>query len=622
MRIDIQILRAVAVAGVLLYHFDKNFFPNGFFGVDVFFVISGYLITKQIYEEILSNQFSFKNFYIKRVRRILPALFSTIILSYIIGFYNLSEEHFFELLKAIKYSLAFVANIFFSQTINYFELDTERNLLINLWSLSIEEQFYIVFPIFMIFIYKFLKKYMLQTLGLTILFSIIFNLEVVYEVLKFNKLFFSFEQFIFYSPFTRAWELSLGAVAAVMSHQKKHEYNNSIYLILLTTLLIFKFPLHLQAIYTLLTFLIVLSEKKYSKRLIFLPFIHLGNISYSIYLFHQPILAGIRNHNFFVTPNNQNYFELKNISNFITIMILIYVISLINYLLVENRFRKVSNLSFKNFGFVYFMFFIILVLNFSSDTLYQTVFNQSQKIHSHEYVTKKGTNYLISDDNTLCVNKDKLKDACSYGFGNNSIYILGDSTLASSITGLLSLDIEGRYKIIDYTQTGCMPIIYTCDFFEDSNYFNDVFSIKNSLILIGGDKDIAAFDFNNLEFTIETFIKNNNKVIFFGYLPKPDIDERMYYRKTSKLLVSKNSEFYKLKKIENIEYEEYFNKLYKNPLIKENIYYVNVFNILCDSKICNFIQDGKFLFNDYVHLSNAGAVKIFNESNFLEIIEN
>lgn len=622
MRIDIQILRAAAVAGVFLFHYDKNFSPNGFLGVDVFFVISGYLITKQIYEDLLNYNFTFKNFYIKRARRILPALLSTMILSYIIGFYNLSEEHFFELLKAIKYSLLFVANIFFSQTINYFELDTQRNLLINLWSLSIEEQFYIVFPLFIVFVYKFFKKYMLQTLGLTILISIIFNLEIVYEILNMSKLFFSVENFIFYSPFTRAWELCLGAVAAVMSYQKKYEYNTSIYLILLIILLIFKIPVHLQLIYTLLTFLIILSEKKYSEKLIFLPLIHLGNISYSIYLIHQPILAGIRNHNFFVTPNNQNYFELKNIASFITIVILIYFVSLINYLFVENRFRKVSNLSFKNFGFVYIMIFILLVLNFSSDTLYQAVFNQSQKIHSQDYLTKKGTNYLISDDNNLCVNKDNLKDACRYGSGENSIYILGDSTLASSITGLLSLDIERDYKIIDYTQTGCMPIIYTCDFFEGKNYFNDVLSIKNSMILIGGDKDLADLDFNNFESTIETFVKNNNRVIFLGYLPKPEIDELMYYRKTSKLLVSKNPEFYNLKKIENIEYEEYFNKLYKNPLIKENIYYVNIFNIICDNNICNFIQDEKFLFNDYVHLSNAGAVKIFNESNFLEIIEN
>ena len=153
-RKDIQIFRAIAVTAVIAYHFNSDLTPQGFLGVDLFFVLSGFLITKQIVNNSQNGTFLLSNFYFKRFKRIIPSLISSSIFTIAIGYYNLSLEHFYELFRGLKYSLLFSGNIFFSQVINYFSIEKDRNLIINLWSLSVEEQFYIVLPFLIIFSLK------------------------------------------------------------------------------------------------------------------------------------------------------------------------------------------------------------------------------------------------------------------------------------------------------------------------------------------------------------------------------------------------------------------------------------------------------------------------------------
>ena len=156
-RKDIQIYRAVAVIAVIIYHFNVHFLPFGYLGVDLFFVISGYLITKQLLKNSKDKSIKLSVFYFKRFKRILPSLISSSLFTLVVGYYNLSLEHFYELFRGLKYSIFFVGNVFFAQTIDYFSIDANRNLIVNLWSLGVEEQFYIVFPLLVIVALK-LKK--------------------------------------------------------------------------------------------------------------------------------------------------------------------------------------------------------------------------------------------------------------------------------------------------------------------------------------------------------------------------------------------------------------------------------------------------------------------------------
>ena len=160
-RKDVNGLRAVAVLGVVLYHSGFSFSKGGWLGVDVFFVISGFLISNIIISELNEGNFKLKVFYKKRIRRILPALYSSLIFSSILAYFLLSPTAMIEYSKSLNSSIFFYANYYLQNLDFYNSAPAKFMPLIHTWSLAIEEQFYIFYPVLLIFIYKFLKKYFL-----------------------------------------------------------------------------------------------------------------------------------------------------------------------------------------------------------------------------------------------------------------------------------------------------------------------------------------------------------------------------------------------------------------------------------------------------------------------------
>ncbi len=146
-REDIDWLRAIAVISVLAFHWDIPPFRGGYVGVDIFFVISGFLITQIIQSEMAAGNFSFARFYERRVRRLLPALYAMVVLVAIPSFYFLlpSERH--EFFKSIAAVVTFTSNVFFWMQSGYFDRSADEKPLLHTWSLSVEEQFYLVLPV-------------------------------------------------------------------------------------------------------------------------------------------------------------------------------------------------------------------------------------------------------------------------------------------------------------------------------------------------------------------------------------------------------------------------------------------------------------------------------------------
>lgn len=218
-RPEIDGLRAIAILSIIFYHSTKSvgsfvLFPGGFLGVDIFFVISGYLITSIILSEInITQNFSFKNFYQRRARRILPALLFVIFFSILFAYILLLPEDFNEYIKSIFYTIFFSSNYFF-----YFlgELyDATPSLLkpfLHTWSLSVEEQFYLLYPIILYFSFKYLKNFLNK-----ILFSLIFI-----SILAMLSYFYLDQSLAFFNFLTRFWELLIGAVIA--NNQKKNYF--------------------------------------------------------------------------------------------------------------------------------------------------------------------------------------------------------------------------------------------------------------------------------------------------------------------------------------------------------------------------------------------------------------
>ena len=154
-RKDIQILRGVAVISVILFHLDKNIFKYGYIGVDIFFVISGFVISNLVHSKISENTFNIREFYFMRFKRIVPALVSYLLFVQVLLYFNLDFQNVIQNTKTSLYSLLFLANVHISQYLEYFTDDSSKNLVINLWSLSVEEQFYLLFPFAAIVISKY-----------------------------------------------------------------------------------------------------------------------------------------------------------------------------------------------------------------------------------------------------------------------------------------------------------------------------------------------------------------------------------------------------------------------------------------------------------------------------------
>lgn len=170
-RKDINGLRALAVISVVLYHFDTPFFSGGFSGVDIFFVISGFLMTGIIYSRLEDNNFSFILFYLDRAKRIIPALSSTCLLVFAACWFFLTPTDFETLGRHIYSSLLFVSNIIYLEEINYFDISASQKWLLHTWSLSVEWQFYILLPMLIIIIYKINSNVLLPVLQLIFILS-------------------------------------------------------------------------------------------------------------------------------------------------------------------------------------------------------------------------------------------------------------------------------------------------------------------------------------------------------------------------------------------------------------------------------------------------------------------
>ena len=207
-RPDIDGLRAIAVGSVLAYHAFPSLLPGGFIGVDIFFVISGFLITTILLQSLAAGDFSYRDFYARRIRRIFPALVLVLLATLAFGWYVLLPGEFSQLGKQTTGGAAFFANLVFLGEAGYFDATAETKPLLHLWSLGIEEQFYIFWPLLLGLAWR--KRW--PILRVTLAVATVSFLVNVLTVQPHRAA-------AFYSPLSRAWELMAGGLLAVMQLQ-------------------------------------------------------------------------------------------------------------------------------------------------------------------------------------------------------------------------------------------------------------------------------------------------------------------------------------------------------------------------------------------------------------------
>ena len=302
-RPDIDGLRGIAVLAVVAYHAFPHLLPGGFVGVDIFFVISGFLISTILFDSITSNKFSLVDFYARRVRRIFPALLVIFIFCYWLGWFILLPHEFQQLGKHIASGASFISNFVFWSEVGYFDNTAITKPLLHLWSLGIEEQFYILWPFIVWIAYKWRISWWYFILGIASL-SFLLNLHFVSTNLT----------AAFYSPFTRIWELLLGSLVALINLRRQfnsvgvpaYKYVSELVSVLAVGALVFSlsviqqgmlFPGAWALLPTVATAaLIGTSQNSWFNQNILSnrALVWLGLISFPLYLWHWPLLSFAR----------------------------------------------------------------------------------------------------------------------------------------------------------------------------------------------------------------------------------------------------------------------------------------------------------------------------------------
>ena len=624
-RAEIDGLRALAVLPVILFHAGFELFSGGFVGVDVFFVISGYLITTIIISEMAEGKFSIVNFYERRARRILPALFFVIIASFPLFYFSYYGNYFTEYVKSIAATATFTSNIFFWLNSNYFSLGSEIKPLLHTWSLAVEEQYYILFPIFLMFTWRLGIKWVL------ILLSIVFFISLgVAQLGAYNS-----PNAAFFLLPTRGWELLVGVFAAFyLKHNMylKSLFLNQILILLGLGMIVYSiiafdestpFPSLYALIPTIGTGLIILSSTKQTVVHSLLGskvLVGLGLISYSAYLWHQPLLAALA----FNMPFEERYFYK------ILVILITLALAYLSYKFIEGPFRNKYQISKQNI-------FIFAIVGSISLTLFGVVMSD-KKDHNNNYSVKFNQKGYIFDNAKLLEDSwnilgDKLGIYYPmYSVSNNNIdnelwFDLSDSRPKVLLVG--NSHSKDFYNVLYYSDDakenvqlaryGTQISKISSAFFNSPNYKN-----ADIVLLVSA---MTKEDIDGIEDVIANISEDGKKVILFKTIFRAF--ERSYVTGIDRLIVQNieyedgylrvNSTYTELYSANIFLNEEVLqNALSEEALFKKlsNIYDFQIMDrmdYVCYPKLCNLVdQNYSKLFYDSGHHTLRGA-KVFGE---------
>ena len=613
-RDDITGLRAIAVLAVVFYHAEYEFLKGGWLGVDIFFVISGYLISNIIISELNEGTFTFKRFYTRRVKRIIPALFTMLLLTIPFSYFLLNPKNLYEYSQSLLGSIFFYANYFFDSLEPYNAAPAKLMPLLHTWSLAIEEQFYILFPLLTIILYRYFKKYFGFIILIILSSSFLLNATTV----SFSK---------FYRLEYRMWELLLGVLVMIIQQNLQIKHLEKIGIVLMSAPLFYFDDSWVNDIEPKFVALmgvafIILSNKK--DQILFkvldnksLKFIGLS--SYSIYLFHQPI---------FVFSRYTEFYKYK-----VQLLIFCLIVGWISYKFIELRFLNKVTKIFKFILVITPILIIFCVISFNTrGDIYRDLafyYEKNGYIISDEEITM-----LIDDGNYKCVYESR---SCVIVVDDDyqDIVLVGDSSVSALGRGFAYkiLNEEIEYNYIENTFPGCpfLVDIYVtnwCDYSTQEKRINELKNIKNSYVIMyanyqdyfqetgfkisekiqrdwgepgfgqyrkngGEDKLITIEEFElSLVKTVEFFTNNNNQVLLFYPNPIPITDPKVYYQQNGTYITYSYS-----------VWEDYTKPVFN---VIDNIFLNNLTKINLNSEFCSqdcVFGDGEELkFQDAVHV--------------------
>ena len=516
-RFDIQALRALAVMSVLIFHISPHHLPGGYLGVDVFFVISGYLIIGQIWKLICEKKFKFVDFYANRFKRLFPPLFVVLLVSSILAYYLMLPMEYNNYTEMLQASLLYYSNIWFYFQSDYFSNDLKLSPLLHTWSLSVEEQFYFIFPIILVLLSTIFKRRIMVFVSL-ILIGLI-------SLFAGHFLLYSDAAFSFFSPFTRFWQFIIGGMVAVLpqlniSNRASFQVTTLSLLVIVVSLFIYNentpFPGLFAVPVTLATAAIIACHCR-STFITYLTankaILYIGNISYSLYLWHWPTIV------FYKIAFLGEYTPKDKVAVFV----MSFILASVTYFFVEKPTRSIPTNKFR-FSLILapITLSVAVVFTFIAVSSVQQARFKPEVIAYEKVMGEKGSNFRegkcfltedISSPSTIVESNCIVKDKDKY-----NILLLGDSHAAMWYSALEATR-PNDITLSQVTAAGC-TVSFTKSKVERCNYFYD-WVFNELLVDTNFDMVIVASrwrskDVGRFSKTIEALKKQSNNILVIG----------------------------------------------------------------------------------------------------------
>jgi peptidoglycan/LPS O-acetylase OafA/YrhL len=600
-RPDIDGLRALAVTSVLLFHCGVPGFPGGYVGVDVFFVISGFLIAGQLAHDVAVERLSILGFYDRRIRRVLPALFVTLILTAVAATALLLPSYLQATSRALVAAAASVSNIYFWQTANYFEPDSAFQPLLHTWSLSVEEQFYLFIPVLMLCGARLLRQRWIFFFGPICLLSFALSVAATNTAPTAN----------FYLLPTRAWEFAVGCLTATtrlptVRRRLITEAGSAVALaMLLAPVFLFDdttpFP-GLNAAWPCLgTALLIhlgrVPGATVTRLLSTQPFVAVGLISYSLYLVHWPIISLMRYTG--VAPLDERGIVIAITGS--------VVLATLSWRFVEQPFRRPNSLLTRRRVLTGGVASILAVSAIGWVGIIGQGFPSrfpgfaETIIPGHEQ-WKPGRCFLTGDPD---YRRWSLTDCTRIATGPEKVLLWGDSFASQYVPGILANAAALHATVIQYTAAGCPPVLsyrsyarLGCTEFNRNALAVIRAQQVRTVILSGRWTDMLERGLAEIGSTLSALDELGVRVVLIGQSPEFAADVRVIgFLKGSKLPGAINRW--------NVTFPGAINDTLRD--VTGQHAFIDPMPALCDGLICTYQENGVFLFEDYGHYSAVGS---------------
>ena len=538
-RKDIDGLRSISVLFVIFYHLYPNIFNGGFLGVDIFFVISGYVITQSLYNSEKKDFFSYiKNFYARRILRIYPLLVLVSLVTILLTLIFFSYSDFDFIFYSFITSIFGISNLYYIKTGRDYFLDEIDNPFLHTWSLGVEEQFYLVYPIIL---FVLLKKFPLENLKFLFIFLTLIIISKFFSLSQRNN-----EILSFYFPLTRFWELLSGCLLFfIYKNYKKRiltvKYKDLtvavallIIFILLFTAKNLNLSISLIIVVLCVATLILLSNFSLIKIILNNFYVsYVGKISFGLYLWHYPIL-------YFIKGRDEHHILLS-----FFLITASFLVSILTYEFLKtiryNKSLRLKLLQTFKYSYVLIILFIVLIFNFNTSKNYflgikDNIENFAEKISINIYQKTKKNNsnyskYLFlgkSAKNCQQADKDKSYFIKNYFKKNDKkndtlFFLVGDSIITSFLPMFDQFSNEGDIYLSAMSGAFYLPDV--------SYSTKDIFP-ENSKIMQTHIK-------NNIENLNEISKKYKNKFFILGNMYRYYLDETILFSTEEKNKIEK-----------------------------------------------------------------------------------